>query len=87
MPACPSALLLGVRRLVFVSLIQAAIGLTQYLTHLPGWLVEIHAFGAVALTIGVTQFNLRQCARDRVPGTARTARSMTTSTELAPEPA
>ena len=83
----PSALILGVRRLVFVSLVQAAIGVTQYLTHLPGWLVEIHAFGAVALTIGVTQFNLRQCARDRVPGTARTARSMTTSTELAPEPA
>jgi len=66
----PTALKLGVRRLVFVSLIQAAIGVTQYLTHLPAWLVEIHAAGAVALTIGVTQFNLRQHARDREPGTA-----------------
>jgi cytochrome c oxidase assembly protein subunit 15 len=67
----PNALKLGVRRLVYVSLVQAAIGATQYLTHLPGWLVEVHAAGAIALTIGVTQFNLRQHARDRVPGTAR----------------
>src|SRR5665213_484888 len=67
----PNALILGVRRLVFVSLAQAAIGVTQYLTHLPTWLVEIHVFGAIALTIGVTQFNLRQSARDREPGTKR----------------
>jgi cytochrome c oxidase assembly protein subunit 15 len=70
----PSALIFGVRRLVYVSLVQAAIGMTQYLTHLPGWLVEIHAFGAIALTIGVTQFNLRQGARDREPGTAKTTK-------------
>ena len=69
----PSALKLGVRRLVAISLVQAAIGATQYLTHLPAWLVEIHAAGAVALTIGVTQFNLRQHARDREPGTSREA--------------
>jgi len=67
----PNALKLGVRRLVYVSLVQAAIGATQYLTHLPIWLVELHVAGAVALTIGVTQFNLRQSARDRVPGTKR----------------
>jgi cytochrome c oxidase assembly protein subunit 15 len=65
----PTALKRGVRRLVYISLVQAAIGVTQYLSHLPGWLVEVHAAGAIALTIGVTQFNLRQHARDREPGT------------------
>lgn len=69
--AVPNALKLGVRRLVYISLVQAAIGATQYLTHLPTWLVELHVAGAVSLTIGVTQFNLRQSARDRVPGTKR----------------
>jgi len=67
----PTALKIGVRRLVYVSLVQAAIGATQYLTHLPAWLVEIHVAGAVALTIGVAQFNLKQSARDREPGTRR----------------
>jgi cytochrome c oxidase assembly protein subunit 15 len=65
----PTALKSGVRRLVYVSLAQAAIGATQYLTHVPAWLVEVHELGAIALTIGVTQFNVRQYARDRVPGT------------------
>jgi cytochrome c oxidase assembly protein subunit 15 len=68
----PTALKLGVRRLVYISLIQATIGATQYLTHLPAWLVELHVAGAVSLTIGLTQFNVRQSARDRVPGTKRT---------------
>ncbi|MHB8379335.1 MAG: COX15/CtaA family protein [Acidimicrobiales bacterium] len=67
----PTPLKLGVRRLVFISLIQAAIGATQYLTHLPTWLVELHVAGAVSLTIGLTQFNVRQTARDREPGTKR----------------
>jgi len=67
----PAALRLGVRRLVYVSLAQAAIGATQYLTHLPGWLVELHEAGAVALTIGLVQFNVRQYARDREPGTRK----------------
>ena len=75
----PNALKLGVRRLVAISLVQAAIGVTQYLTHLPAWLVEIHAAGAVALTIGVTQFNLRQHARDREPGTSRVATPVATA--------
>jgi heme a synthase len=83
----PNALKLGVRRLVYVSLAQAAIGVTQYLTHVPPWLVEIHAAGAVALTIGVTQFNLRQSAHDREPGTARRVEPTTTHSELTPEPA
>ena len=71
----PKALQLGVRRLVFISLIQAAIGVTQYLTHLPVLLVELHVAGAVSLTIGVTQFHLRQSAHDREPGTRRNVES------------
>jgi cytochrome c oxidase assembly protein subunit 15 len=67
--AAPAALKSGVKRLLWVSLGQAAIGATQYLTHVPAWLVEIHEFGAVALTIGLVQFNVRQYARDREPGT------------------
>lgn len=67
----PQALRAGVRRLVLVSGAQAAIGLTQYATHLPAALVELHVAGAVSLTIGVTQFHLKQTARDREPGTRR----------------
>lgn len=67
----PQPLKLGVRRLVLISLVQAGIGLTQYLTHLPALLVELHVAGAISLTIGVTQFHLRQTAHDREPGTKR----------------
>jgi cytochrome c oxidase assembly protein subunit 15 len=67
----PKPLQLGVRRLVMISLLQAAIGVTQYLTHLPVVLVELHVAGAVSLTIGVTQFHLRQSAHDREPGTRK----------------
>jgi len=70
--AAPTPLKLGVRRLVIISLVQAAIGATQYLTHLPAWLVELHVAGATSLAIGVTQFHLRQSAHDREPGTRRT---------------
>jgi cytochrome c oxidase assembly protein subunit 15 len=69
--AAPTALQWGVRRLVVISLVQALIGATQYLTHLPALLVELHVAGAVSLTIGVTQFHLRQSAHDREPGTKR----------------
>ena len=68
----PQPLQLGVRRLVVISLVQAAIGVTQYLTHVPAALVELHVAGAVSLTIGMTQFTLRQSAHDREPGTRRT---------------
>ena len=37
----PSALRLGVRRLVIIALAQAAIGVTQYLTHVPPAPVEL----------------------------------------------
>ena len=69
----PEALRFGVRRLVIIAFIQAAIGFTQYLTHVPVILVELHIAGAVSLTIGVTQFHVRQTAHDRVPGTRRPA--------------
>jgi cytochrome c oxidase assembly protein subunit 15 len=69
--SAPRALQLGVRRLVMIALVQAAIGVTQYLTHVPVVLVELHIAGAVSLTIGVTQFHLRQSAHDREPGTKR----------------
>jgi heme a synthase len=72
----PRALRLGVRRLVIISLVQAAIGVTQYLTHVPPLLVELHIVGAVSLTIGVTQFHLKQSAQDREPGTRRVERSV-----------
>jgi cytochrome c oxidase assembly protein subunit 15 len=71
----PSALRFGVRRLVLIALAQAAIGVTQYLTHVPPLLVELHIVGAVSLTIGVTQFHLKQTAHDREPGTRRVERA------------
>ena len=67
----PTPLQLGVRRLVIISLLQAAIGVTQYLTHVPALLVELHVAGATSITIGVTQFHLKQSAHDREPGTRR----------------
>ena len=69
----PVALQRGVRRLAVIALIQAAIGVTQYLTHVPALLVELHIAGAISLCIGVTQFHLRQSAHDREPTIARKA--------------
>jgi cytochrome c oxidase assembly protein subunit 15 len=66
----PMALQKGVRRLVVIALVQALIGATQYLLHVPPVLVELHVLGAVSLTIGVTQFHLRQTAHDREIGIA-----------------
>lgn len=80
----PEGLKLGVRRLVVVSLLQALIGAVQYLTHLPAWLVELHEAGAVALTIGMVQFNVRQFARDREPGTRRPSSTPTPERVLSP---
>ena len=79
--AAPMPLKLGVRRLVVIALVQAAIGVTQYLTHVPAVLVELHVAGAVSLTIGVTQFHLRQSAHDREPGTKRHTMSETVSNQ------
>jgi len=75
--SAPSALQLGVRRLVIITFVQALIGGAQYLLHVPPVLVELHVLGAVSLSIGVTQFHLRQTAHDREVGIAP-SRSSTT---------
>lgn len=43
------------RILMVVMVAQAAVGYTQYFTHLPALLVEVHLIGATALVIGATQ--------------------------------
>ena len=43
------------RILCGVMIFQAAVGYTQYFTHLPALLVEVHIVGASALVIGATQ--------------------------------
>jgi cytochrome c oxidase assembly protein subunit 15 len=43
------------RILMGVMVAQAAVGYTQYFTHLPALLVEVHLLGATALVIGATQ--------------------------------
>ncbi len=46
------------RMLVVVLVAQGVVGYTQYFTHLPAALVELHELGATVLVIGVTQFVL-----------------------------
>jgi heme a synthase len=43
------------RILMAVMVAQAAVGYTQYFTHLPALLVEVHLLGATALVLGATQ--------------------------------
>jgi heme a synthase len=62
--------LVGAERLLVVGCAQGIVGVVQFATHLPIALVELHVIGAVSLTIGVLQFQLRQVARDREPGLA-----------------
>jgi heme a synthase len=46
------------RMLVVVLVLQAVVGYTQYFTHLPAVLVEVHELGATVLVVGVVQFFL-----------------------------
>lgn len=46
------------RILVVVLSLQALVGYTQYFTHLPAVLVELHIIGATSLVIGFVQFSL-----------------------------
>lgn len=46
------------RMLVVVLVLQAVVGYTQYFTHLPAALVEVHELGATVLVIGAVQFFL-----------------------------
>jgi cytochrome c oxidase assembly protein subunit 15 len=43
------------RILMVVMVAQAGVGYTQYFTHLPALLVEVHILGVTALVIGATQ--------------------------------
>jgi cytochrome c oxidase assembly protein subunit 15 len=43
------------RILILVMVAQAAVGYTQYFTHLPALLVEVHFLGATALVVGAVQ--------------------------------
>jgi cytochrome c oxidase assembly protein subunit 15 len=43
------------RILLCVMVAQAAVGYTQYFTHLPALLVEVHVLGATALVVGAVQ--------------------------------
>jgi heme a synthase len=51
----PSRVQRSARILLVVMVAQAAIGYTQYFTHLPALLVELHLAGATALAIGMLQ--------------------------------
>ena len=60
-------------------MLQAAIGYTQYFTHLPAALVEVHVLGATALVVGAIQLLLsmtdhpRENGRPSAPTDASTA--------------
>ena len=45
-------------RLMVVVVLQGIIGVVQYVTHLPTWLVEFHIAGSVFVLIGVLRFHL-----------------------------
>jgi heme a synthase len=57
------------RMLVVVLVLQGVVGYTQYFTHLPAAVVELHELGATILVIGVTQFvlALTHHAPERLP--------------------
>ena len=54
-PAVPERVRRSARILTVVMVAQAAVGYTQYFTHLPALLVEVHIVGATALVIGSVQ--------------------------------
>jgi cytochrome c oxidase assembly protein subunit 15 len=69
------------RVLVIVLVAQAAVGYTQYFTHLPALLVELHIAGAIALVVGfVTYFlSLTHHPPEPEPAAARAATADTAS--------
>ena len=58
-------------RLIAVVVIQGAIGVVQYVTHLPTWLVELHIAGSVFVLIGVLRFHLALNFRPLLPDAMR----------------
>jgi heme a synthase len=55
----PERIRRGARIMVMVMVAQAIVGYSQYFTHLPVALVEIHVLGATSLVAVVTWFHLR----------------------------
>ena len=53
------------RGLCLALVLQAAVGYTQYFTHLPAALVEVHVLGATVLVVGAVQFLLSMTAHPR----------------------
>ena len=57
---------------------QAAVGYTQYFTHLPALLVEVHILGATVLVVGAVQCFLactfHPMERPGIPATDRSGR-------------
>lgn len=58
------------RILVVVLVAQAAVGYTQYFTHLPALLVEVHVAGAVVLVVGFVMFFLSLTHHPAEPASA-----------------
>jgi cytochrome c oxidase assembly protein subunit 15 len=56
--AVPERVRRATRMLTIVLFAQGAVGYTQYFTHLPALLVELHVAGATVLTVAATQFLL-----------------------------
>ncbi len=67
---CPERVRRAARILIVLLVAQAAVGYTQYFTHLPSLLVELHVLGATALVIGAVQFllTLRHHPREETGG-------------------
>jgi cytochrome c oxidase assembly protein subunit 15 len=61
-PGAPAALQASVSRLLLVLVAQAAVGYTQYFTHVPPLLVGIHVCGALAVWISAVQLQLDTAA-------------------------
>jgi cytochrome c oxidase assembly protein subunit 15 len=53
--AAPERVRRSSRILMAVMVAQGAVGYTQYFTHLPALLVEVHLLGATAIVIGTVQ--------------------------------
>ncbi len=71
--AVPERVKRAARMLCGVLVLQAAVGYTQYFTHLPAALVEVHVLGATALVLGAVRFHLAltdHAAEPSGPGSA-----------------
>ncbi len=80
----PAQVVTGAKRLLVVGVAQGIVGVSQYASHLPIVLVELHVVGAVSLTIGVLQFQLRQVARDRETGLGNDVSGRSAESSLVP---